>query len=610
MQSFDVVDQNAIQSPGRNQQSALSALLKGDHSDAMENGNDEPHDTTADDPFLKMMETEQLSKEMRELFRSSKAATLWNISEGTSVATERAKNSAYFMEDFDRYMRSDALEPDPLMPNSRPGTMDKSRPGTRSRISRSKLVSGQSQRPGTGLTGVSRPGTGGSIFSGFSDFSGDMSRPNTRGGGGGAGLYRDLISGGSGRGEQANYEEDFGNSLKHDFTPLPPDEIDRDDTWRTYQSNPTGRTVVSIYHPETKRPTNVQSFIQKSAVTNESLYTYITTEYVEELSLERCVWIANRILRYIGEFCPHLNVLNLQHCVQLRDSTLTYIAKGCKNLMSLNVGMCDMITDQSLASVFENCKFLKILSVHTCPLIDGSSLSAVAKCPNIEVFDFSYCPKLTDVALQCIGEYCPHVRHIDLTGCKGIGNEGFISLMQHCVELETIRIMLCDQPQLNGTALRVATRYAFNLRVLEMTGVKHLTDDALVEILKYGRGLEFLSISGCDDITDAGLAHASQTCHNLRCVEMSRCRKVSLAAMIDLVHNIKTLSKLVINDCFISEAQLKILEKVTNRCVIVKQQKPVEPPKFFFTYTKPVKKKKGKKGKGKKGAKGGKKKKK
>lgn len=540
-----------------------------------------------DDPYFNLIEEEQLSNEMKELFRSSKAVTLWNISEGTSVVTERAKNSAYFMEDFDRYMRSDALTPTPYMPNSRPGTIEKSRPGSRPRISSAILANAHDQ-----LLESERPDTGISVFSGLSNQSDDYGDNRLR-----------KFSANSGT-----------TTLAQNFTPLPKEEIDNDETWRTYQSNPNGRTVVSIYHPETKRPTNIQSFIQKSTVTNESLYTFITTEFIEELNLERCIWIANRILRYIGEFCPHLTVLNLQHCVQLRDSTLTYIASGCKNLISLNIGMCEMVTDVGLSSIFSHCKFLKILSAHSCPRLDGTSLSIISVCPNIEVLDFSYCEKFTDIGLQCIGEYCPSVRHIDLSGCKGIGDEGFLSLVQHCIDLETLRVMLCDQEKLTDSGLKSATRYAFNLRVLELTGVKQLTDEALIEIFKYGRALEFLAISGCENITDAALIHASETCFNLRCIEISRCKKISISGMIDLIHNIKSLSKLVINDCFISDAQLQILEKVTKRCVVIKQTKPLERSKFFFTYTKPEKKKKGKKGgkkskDGKKTSKGKKKKK-
>lgn len=50
-----------------------------------------------------------------------------------------------------------------------------------------------------------------------------------------------------------------------------------DGTERKYTTSPSGRTVDTIFHPKTKRPSRIFNFMKRSSITNDSLYTYITT---------------------------------------------------------------------------------------------------------------------------------------------------------------------------------------------------------------------------------------------------------------------------------------------------------------------------------------------
>ncbi|KAL9642582.1 hypothetical protein ABK040_011147 [Willaertia magna] len=359
-----------------------------------------------------------------------------------------------------------------------------------------------------------------------------------------------------------------------------------DSTWRTYMTSETGRTVSSIYHPNTRRPSRIKHFIEKSVVTNESLYKYISTENVRHLNLERCIYIDNKILKSIGEYCSKLETLNLQHCTQLKDSTIRVIVNGCPDIKSLNIGMCHLITDESIFEIFLHCKKLQVLSLHSCDLVTGeTSFANVKYCKTLQILDISYCSKFTDLGLEFISEYCTSLKHLDISGCSKITDDGIIAVCQHCTQLKTLRAMIMSTTLISNNTLSIFTKCAANLVVLEIPGMIQLTDESVIEICKYGINLEYLSLSGCFLITDRSIQAIQENCKQMKCVEIASCKKVGVQSLLELIHGVQKLKRLVITGCNISMEEEEILKNLTNgRVEIVKQKtRKIETPKEYFT---------------------------
>lgn len=518
------------------------------------------------------LEEEHLGEDIRRIYQQPKALTLWSMSEGVSTISDKIPNVAYFMDDFERFVRTDSQM-------------------------RSRPTSARSERRG------SRPST--SHMSGRNE-GGSFQRDS---------LFKPYIR----DARTLSVIDRFVSARRKDgipsstFIEIPErsmlDPVINDPTWRSYIATPTGRAVSSIYHPATHRPSHIINFVDKSTVTNESLYTYITTELVEELDLERCFWIGNSILESIGQYCLQLAVLNLQHCHQLLDKTLAVIAGGCPNISSLNIGMCSLVTDHGLQEIFVHCHDLRVLSIHSCTGINGTSFQHISNCKGLEVLDISYCTALKDFALQHVAEHCKYLLHLDASGCSSLGDDGVLSICRHCENLETLRLMLCDQPTLTSHCLGAITKFGQSIRALELTGVRQLTDDDISSLAQHGFGIEFLSLNGCSGLTDKSLSSIMLYCRRLKCCEICACHSMTLQGMIDLVHNIRTLTRLIISECNISESELEILKKVTPRCVIVKQGHVPLQPMRIVTMKPRAKKKLKKKRMVKKGAKKKKKKK-
>lgn len=233
-----------------------------------------PHGVTV----LDEIEEEQLD-EMSNVFKKPKASLLWGMSQGTSTLATTVPNTSFFMNDFSQFIKSDTLARESARMTGNP-------------------FGGRSSRRNSGRNSATPTA---------------RSRPSS------------ASSQSTGRTESAKSNKFYEDDIN-------------DITLRAYTTSPSGRKVNSIYHPSTKQPTQVTLYMDSSNITNETLYTYISTEFVQELDLERCHWISNRILESIGQFCPQLTILNFQHCSQLIDRTIIVICNGCPNLISLNLG--------------------------------------------------------------------------------------------------------------------------------------------------------------------------------------------------------------------------------------------------------------------------------
>ena len=148
--------------------------------------------------------------------------------------------------------------------------------------------------------------------------------------------------------------------------------------------------------------------------------------------------------------------------------------------------LCVLLTDDAVKEIFLHCPDLRILSVHSCEKITGESFFDVKGCENLELLDLSYCTNFSDLALQYVSEYCPKLKNLDLSGCSQISSDGFTAVYRHCTQIETLRLMLCDQESITAECLADITKYAKSMKVLELTGVRQLTNAAVEKIAMGG----------------------------------------------------------------------------------------------------------------------------
>ena len=63
---------------------------------------------------------------------------------------------------------------------------------------------------------------------------------------------------------------------------------------------------------------------------------------VRVLSLEGCAAVTGKVLRYVAERCPFLEVVLLTHCYQIEQDAILEFASKMKNLRKLELYGCDI----------------------------------------------------------------------------------------------------------------------------------------------------------------------------------------------------------------------------------------------------------------------------
>ena len=195
---------------------------------------------------------------------------------------------------------------------------------------------------------------------------------------------------------------------------------------------------------------------------------------------------------------PNLTLLSI-NITEVNDALVRCIGHYCRNLQSLEFIIYESpsgLTDSALDVLFSGCP---LLSVYKLKLYDGA---------------------LTTTALQAIFQY---------------GHNNIIELELSMRELEPVVVVpeLNIQPVLGapyptltklsvegdgiaGTALHDIFTYCTNLRTVELSYCKHVTDDTITALAQHCGGIESLHISGCTNVTIAGMVEVATHCSSLR----------------------------------------------------------------------------------------------
>lgn len=202
---------------------------------------------------------------------------------------------------------------------------------------------------------------------------------------------------------------------------------------------------------------------------------------LEELSLQDCQKLTDESLRHIAEGLPRMARLNLSFCLSVTDTGLKSLARmaslrdlnlrSCDNvsdiglgflgdgsasaaggggasgqsaLRRLDVSFCDRVTDSAMTHVASGLTQLVSLSLSACAISDAGIARIAKDLKGLEVLNIGQCVRLTDKAIETIGEQMVSLRSIDLYGCTKISASGLARLAK-CRQLEVVNRGLWHQ---------------------------------------------------------------------------------------------------------------------------------------------------------------------
>ncbi|KAL5016544.1 hypothetical protein ScPMuIL_006133 [Solemya velum] len=195
---------------------------------------------------------------------------------------------------------------------------------------------------------------------------------------------------------------------------------------------------------------------------------------VKCLRLNNCHKLTDVGIRKIQEKCPCVEEIQVSHCQKLTDSSLGYMQEmknfrvlhlsgnfpemsstGLKTigrlqlLTELNLSFNDLVNDEVLCCIAGGCISLQCLDIAGCHWsVTDTGVQSLANCCQLHTLNISYLNKVTDVSLELVAiqgrlkklvaracseltdsgivsvsVFCPHLQHLDLSGCLKISNK-------------------------------------------------------------------------------------------------------------------------------------------------------------------------------------------
>jgi len=271
-------------------------------------------------------------------------------------------------------------------------------------------------------------------------------------------------------------------------------------------------------------------------------------------------------------------------CYKVRDDHVEIIARlAGPTLVHADFSGTPALTPRGMRAIATSCPMLKTLIVRGCKRVGGGTwewMDTLASQGMLEYIDLhcagandvvvsklaSKCPKLrrvdlgvmctegvTNVGLLELTEHCSLLEHVDLRGCKRIGDDGVALLVQKCgPHLKTLVLHSCD---IGDDALRAIGQSCPRLEVLDLHRCTRITDAGIEGLVNgeagasIARTLRQLDLSNLN-ITDAGLEHLTRSKPALTVLDLRSCKWITGRGLGSFIRSCaSTLLKLDLNGC-------------------------------------------------------------
>ena len=237
--------------------------------------------------------------------------------------------------------------------------------------------------------------------------------------------------------------------------------------------------------------------------------------------------VTDAVVQSIIKHCHNLNELNLSNCGQLTDSAFTQVnAPSFNDKQSQQKGSPSKIFLGSRAEAELLSEIKRIQDINSASSTTTlSPMIGLRKIKRIELENV----RITDVTLKLAFQF-DDLRHVNLSLCKSIGDEGFRYLADQNPHIE---VLIAKQCNLRGeTVLHIAEKCP-RLRRLDVEACLSITDDSIQKLPRFCRqeaNLQFIDLSFCRKVRTATIENVLYEIPSLRHVGM---RGLALAELLD-----------------------------------------------------------------------------
>ncbi|KIM68850.1 hypothetical protein SCLCIDRAFT_13584 [Scleroderma citrinum Foug A] len=287
-----------------------------------------------------------------------------------------------------------------------------------------------------------------------------------------------------------------------------------------------------------------------TGITDEDIYTEILScRNLKSLVVTGVPDMSDRTIVELARMIPGLQGLNVNGCKFVSDVSILELVAKAPPLEYLYVGGGVVLTDPVVCAIAKT--FLKLLELD---LSDGPLVSPVSV---RDVWTFSRkltrlslarCPLLTDAAFPCrIKERgkkpAPEDKPLPHRPWTWIGGLEPLMLRHTAVDMRVLD--LSGLTEMTDEAIAGVMVHCPSLVTLSLAGCTKLTDDALESVSTLGVSLQWLNLAHVPQITDSGIMKLARECTDLRSIDLAFCRQLTDLAVMELA-GLKNLVRLVL----------------------------------------------------------------
>lgn len=252
---------------------------------------------------------------------------------------------------------------------------------------------------------------------------------------------------------------------------------------------------------------NLTTFsINQCNIDRQSVQYFLSrNQKLAHVSLPALMDITNSTMELLAQSCPRLETLDLSWCRNINGKGLRHVVAACPRLKELDVTEVKRLSDRSLMLELFKSNSLETLIMSRSSLTDAAlKILCHGENPEIDV--------LTNIPIV------PHrkLKHLNITHCRNITDEGLRKLAHCTPDLESLRVSHSDH--VTDESLIEIVQTTPKLSYLELEEVTQLTNRALIGLSKApcATVLEHLNLSSCENIGDPGVVPLLQVASRLK----------------------------------------------------------------------------------------------
>lgn len=261
---------------------------------------------------------------------------------------------------------------------------------------------------------------------------------------------------------------------------------------------------------------NLENFsLEGCRIDRASIHNFLwSNSRLVDINLSGLAGATNHGLKIIAGNCPKLEALNISWCNNITAQGVRKVVEGCPLLKDLRAGEIRGWDDLDLMQEMFNRNSLERLVLMNCDTLTDESLAVLVEGRDNEIDYLSGRPVVPPRKLK----------HLDLTRCRGITDQGVRTFVHNLPEVEGLQLSKCRGiVDATLTELLPTTPRLTHLDLEELEDLSNAVLQALASS-PCAKRLRHLSISYCENMGDTGMLPVLKSCTNLRSLEMDNTR--------------------------------------------------------------------------------------